>query len=62
MRILVVEDEALLARQVASALTAMVDRYCYLTYVFDTPAKVPSPDDTAELLTALWADAVGLRD
>jgi AcrR family transcriptional regulator len=49
-------------RQVASALTAMVDRYCYLTYVFDPPADVPSPDDTADLLTALWADAVGLGD
>jgi AcrR family transcriptional regulator len=49
-------------RKVASALTAMVDRYCYLTYVFDPPLEVPSPDDTADLLTALWADAVGLQD
>jgi hypothetical protein len=50
------------ASQVARALTAMVDRYCYLTYVFDPPVEVPSPDDTADLLTALWADAVGLQD
>ncbi len=49
-------------RRVASALTAMVDRYCYLTYVFDPPADMPSPDDTAELLTTLWADAIGLAD
>jgi AcrR family transcriptional regulator len=45
----------------ARALTAMVDRYCYLTYVFDPPAEVPSADETADLLTALWADAIGLR-
>jgi hypothetical protein len=48
-------------RQVATALTAMVDRYCYLTYVFDPPSDAPSPGDTADLLTTLWADAVGLH-
>jgi hypothetical protein len=46
----------------ARALTAMVDRYCYLTYVFDPPAAKPSPDETAELLTTLWADALRLAD
>jgi AcrR family transcriptional regulator len=45
----------------ARALTAMVDRYCYLTYVFDPPSEVPSADGTSDLLTALWADAIGLR-
>jgi AcrR family transcriptional regulator len=49
------------AAAAALALTAMADRYCYLTYVFDPPAKLPSPEETADLLTALWADAVGLR-
>lgn len=46
----------------ARALTAMVDRYCYLTYVFDPPLAAPSPDETADLLTALWADALRLAD
>jgi len=49
------------AAATALALTAMADRYCYLTYVFDPPANVPSPDETADLLTMLWADAIGLR-
>jgi AcrR family transcriptional regulator len=45
----------------ARALTAMVDRYCYVTYVFDPPpGGPPSVDDTADLLTELWADALGL--
>jgi len=46
----------------ARALAAMVDRYCYLTYVFDPPETKPSPDETAELLTTLWADALRLAD
>lgn len=47
----------------AVALTGMVDRYCYVTYVFDPPADgPPAPDDAADLLTRLWAGAVGLRD
>ena len=46
----------------AVALTGMVDRYCYVTYVFDPPAAgPPSPDEAAELLTRLWASAIGLR-
>lgn len=49
--------------EVARALTAMTDRYCYMSYVFDPPpAGPPSVDDTADLLTALWADAIGLRE
>jgi len=46
----------------ARALTSMVDRYCYMTYVFDPPEKKPSPDETAALLTALWADALRLAE
>jgi AcrR family transcriptional regulator len=50
-------------RSMARALTAMVDRYCYLTYVFDPPADgIPSPDETTDLLTTLWADALALTD
>jgi AcrR family transcriptional regulator len=49
------------ASRVALALAAMVDRYCYVTYVFDPPpGPAPSVDDTADLLTDLWADALGL--
>lgn len=45
----------------ARALTSMVDRYCYVTYVFDPPSGgPPSVDDTADLLTELWAAALGL--
>jgi AcrR family transcriptional regulator len=48
-------------RATARALTAMVDRYCYLTYVFDPPPDgAPSAEETTELLTSLWADAIGL--
>jgi AcrR family transcriptional regulator len=47
----------------ARALTAMVDRYCYVTYVFDPPTGgPPAVDDTADLLTELWADALGLAE
>ena len=49
-------------RAVARALTAMADRFCYLTYVFD-PADPPMrPAKAAELLTTLWAEAIGLRE
>ena len=45
----------------ATALAGMADRYCYVTYVFDPPADgVPSAGESAELLTELWASAVGL--
>lgn len=51
-------DPALTAR----ALTGMVERFCYTTYVFDPPAEgPPSPDAAARLLTVLWATAVRLR-
>ena len=50
-------DPALAAR----ALTGMVDRYCYVTYVFDPPAAgAPSPEESAAVLTRIWAGGVGL--
>ena len=50
-------DPAITAR----ALTGMVDRYCYVTYVFDPPeGGPPTPADSAAVLSHLWATAVGL--
>lgn len=46
----------------AAALSAMVDRHCYLTYVFDPPEPLPSEVETAELLADLWVEAVRLRE
>jgi TetR/AcrR family transcriptional regulator, ethionamide resistance regulator len=49
------------SREVARALTSMVDRYCYFTYVFDPPpGGAPPVEATTDLLTSLWADAAGL--
>ena len=46
---------------VSRALTAMADRFCYVTYVFDPPAEgPPAPAAAAAVLTDLWADAIGL--
>lgn len=46
----------------ARALTAMVDRFCFVTYVFDPPDDGP-PDTgvAAKELALLWADAIGLK-
>ena len=50
-------DPALTAR----ALTGMVDRFCYVTYVFDPPADgPPSPAAAAAVLSRLWAGALNL--
>lgn len=50
-------DSAMTAR----ALTGMVDRYCYVTYVFDPPAEgIPTPEQSAAVLTKLWLGALGL--
>lgn len=47
----------------ASAVTAMVDRYCYITYVFDPPASgLPDPQQVSEMLSTLCASAVGLEE
>lgn len=46
----------------ARALTAMVDRFCFVTYVFDPPeAGPPDTGVAAKELALLWADAIGLR-
>jgi len=46
------------ARATARALTAMVDRFCYMTYVFD-PAEPPMPAEQAvPLLADLWLRAI----
>ena len=45
----------------ATALTSMVDRYCYVTFAVDDEHAEPPPvDDAVDLLTGLWADAIGL--
>jgi AcrR family transcriptional regulator len=50
-------DPALVAR----ALTGMVDRYCYVTYVFDPPESgPPTPAESASVLAHLWARAIGI--
>ena len=42
----------------AVALTGMVDRYCYVTYVMDPPPGGPPPaEESARLLAELWARA-----
>jgi hypothetical protein len=54
-------DPALANVATARALTAMVDRWCYLTYVFDPPAGAPAdPDESAAALARLWWGALGL--
>lgn len=48
-------------RSAAAALCAMVDRYCYLTYVFDSPLSgVPSATETGRVLADLWWHSLGL--
>jgi AcrR family transcriptional regulator len=54
-------DAALDPAITARALTGMVDRYCYVTYVFDPPASgAPSPAESAAVLSRLWATSLGL--
>lgn len=44
----------------ATALTGMVDRYCYVTYVFDPPPNgPPPPEESADVLSRLWISAIG---
>lgn len=50
-------DPALTAR----ALTAMVDRFCFVTYAFDPDDVTPDPAAAAVELASLWAHAIGLR-
>ena len=54
-------DAEVASPAVARALTAMADRWCYLTYVFDPPAGGPvDPEEGAAVLTRLWRGALGL--
>jgi AcrR family transcriptional regulator len=47
--------------ETARALTAMVDRYCHLAFAFDPREEgPPDVDDVVDLLTTLWAGAIGL--
>jgi AcrR family transcriptional regulator len=47
------------AAQAARAVTAMIDRHCYVTYVFDPEGSgPPSAEETTELLTELVAGAL----
>ncbi len=48
------------AANLARALTAMVDRYCYLTYVFDPPERAASIDESADTLAEIWAVVLDL--
>ncbi|TML38621.1 MAG: TetR/AcrR family transcriptional regulator [Actinobacteria bacterium] len=43
----------------ARALTAMVDRYCYLTYVFDPPSPAVPIDASVDTLEFIWAASLG---
>jgi AcrR family transcriptional regulator len=47
----------------AVALAGMVDRYCFVTYVFDPPdGAPPGVEESARMLTELWASAIGLAE
>lgn len=45
----------------ALALTAMADRFCFLTYVFDPDDEPTAPDVAAREIALLWANAIGLQ-
>jgi AcrR family transcriptional regulator len=48
------------ATETARALTHMIERYCYDACIFDPPQKPVSAEEAADLITTLWADAIGL--
>lgn len=50
------------AARMARAITAMVDRYCFLTYVFDPPPGGETPEEASHTLTKLAVSALGLED
>lgn len=50
------------AGETARALTHMIERYCYDAAIFDPPPAGASAEDAADLLTTLWADAIGLSE
>ena len=51
-------DPSLLAR----ALTAMTDRYCYVTYVFDPADSPDTIERSLDTLVFVWASSLGLLD
>jgi AcrR family transcriptional regulator len=48
--------------ETARALTHMIERYCYDVCIFDPPPAEVSAEDAADLITTLWADAIGLAE
>lgn len=50
------------AGETARALTHMIQSYCYDLCIFDPPQQEVSADEAADLLTTLWADAIGLTE
>ena len=53
-------DPELEAGPTSRALAAMVDRYCYLTFVVEADAG-HDVDHAIETLVALWSNALGIR-
>ena len=46
--------------EMARALTYLLERYCVDLMIGDPPTRTPDVDDTIDLLTELWADALRL--
>jgi hypothetical protein len=44
----------------ATAMTLMMEAYCYNVFVLDPPPDGVDRADVADLITTLWADAIGL--
>ena len=55
-----IADPALDPGPTSRALAAMVDRYCYLTFVVETD-QPRTPEETVETLVRLWTNALGVR-
>ena len=43
------------------AAGAMVDRYCYLTYVFDPPDRPVPVEESVAVLEHIWSSALGIE-
>lgn len=48
--------------ETARAMSLMVSAYCYDAFIADPPEPPVDPDGVIDLLTTLWADAIGLRE
>lgn len=53
-------DPALEPLPTARALAAMVDRYCYLTFIVEERRDRASTDQVIDVLARLWTNALGL--